>query len=37
MMAARCAVIAVPRGVRASLDDLAGPERRDAGRVAASS
>ena len=39
MMAARCAVIAVPRGVRSSLDDLAGQpsRRRDARRVVASS
>jgi nucleotide-binding universal stress UspA family protein len=39
MMAARCPVIAVPRGVRTSLDDLAGqPSRgRGARRVAASS
>ena len=38
MMAARCAVIAVPRGVRASLDDLAGQAspRRDARGVVAS-
>jgi hypothetical protein len=39
MMAARCAVIAVPRGVRTSLDDLAGQpsRRRDArGSVASS-
>ncbi len=38
-MAARCAVIAVPRGVRTSLDDLAGQpsRRRDArGAVAPS-
>ncbi len=39
MMAARCAVIAVPRGVRTSLDDLAGPPalRRDARGAVASS
>jgi nucleotide-binding universal stress UspA family protein len=39
MMAARCAVIAVPRGVRTSLDDLAGQasRRRDARGVVASS
>jgi nucleotide-binding universal stress UspA family protein len=39
MMSSRCPVIAVPRGVETSLDDLAGQpsQRRDARRVVASS